>query len=113
MSRVAAALGMEIGTLKRMSQQIRSMLTSYCDDTALAIVEGLEEHGELSGLEADRRIYSEQKGTLNQRTEDLRNRVLYPERVKAVTDVVQAVTKWDTAYSALLEACGGNMALRG
>ena len=94
------------GTLSRISLQIWSILTSCCDDSALSMVDGLEEHGDLCGLESWRRIFTDQKGTLNQRVEDLRTKVLYPERVKAVGDVMESVTKWEAAYVALTDAWG-------
>ena len=73
-------------------------------------MEGVEEHGGLAGLEAWRRLHSDQRGTKDQRTEELRNLVIYPKRV-AMSDVVTAVTKWERAYSDLVELCEGNFKL--
>ena len=86
------------------AKQLQSILTTYSEDTALSVVEGMEEHGWLAGLESWRRLYSDQKGTLTQRTNTLRELVLYPERVNSMSEVVQAITRWEKAYGQLLEA---------
>ena len=88
-------VGVESQVLVRMAAQMQCILTNYCEDTALAIIDSLEEHGQLSGFEGWRRLYSEQRGTLNQRTDLLRERVLYPERTQQVADIMNAITPWE------------------
>ena len=109
--KISQVTGLDTRTVTRMARQLNSMMISYCEDTALALVEGLEEHGEIAGLEAWRRLFADQKGTLNQRTNALRDKVLHPDRVKLVSGVVQAVTQWEKSYSDLVEACKGNFKL--
>ena len=96
--------------ITKASMQIFSMLSTYTDDVSLSMVDNLENHGELAGLEAWRRLYTDQKGTLDQRFEDLRTQVLYPEKV-SVAKVSEAITQWESAYSALTEACDGTFKL--
>ena len=83
----------------------------YCEDGALEIVEGLDEHGPLNGIESWRRLFSDQKGTLSQKANSLRDSVIYPERVRLVTDVVKSLTAWEKAYTDLVEASQGNFKL--
>ena len=94
-----------------LSKQIFSVLVAHTEDAALGMVESLEEHGDINGLEAWRRLHSEQRGTLSQRTDELRNKVLYPDRVKMMSKVGQAVTQWEKDYEELLVACKGNFKL--
>ena len=89
MQKIAEKVDVDVSTLSKISQQLFSLMIAYCDDLALEIVESVEEHGELKGLESYRRLYAEQKGTLNQRAESLRTLVLYPDRVKAMQDVIK------------------------
>lgn len=109
--KLAEKMGLDRSAMMKVSKQMLSLLTAYCDETALSIVDGLEAHGELAGLEAWRRLYADQRGTLSQRTNALRDQVLYPERVKQLVDVIQAITRWERAYGDLVEACNGNFKL--
>ena len=108
---LANTLEIEPEELSKISTQIWSLLMSYCDNTALSMTEGLEDHGDLRGLESWRRLYTDQRGTLNQRVDDLRQKVLYPDRVQNCTDVVESVTKWESAYRDLTDACEGDFRL--
>merc|ERR1711884_351545 len=80
--RLARDMGVEPRKMIRVSQQMQSLMTAYCEDTALAIIDALENHGPLAGLEGWRRLYTEQRGTISQRTDSLRDKIIYPERVQ-------------------------------
>ena len=91
---LAGEMDLDVKTLERASKQLQSVLTTYCEDTALAVVDSLEDHGPLAGFETWRRLWVEQRGTLTQRTDSLRDKVVYPEKV-ALADVTQAITSWE------------------
>ena len=105
--KIADAMGVDAKTVVYLSQQLQCLLTAYCEDTALSIVDSLENHGKLAGLEAWRRLYAEQRGTLSQRTDSLREMVIYPEKVQQLTEVMGAITGWEKAYTELVDMCGG------
>ena len=46
---LADAIKVDQRTITRLSQQLICVLTAYCEDTALAVVDSLEEHGPWQG----------------------------------------------------------------
>ena len=48
---------------------------------------------------------------MSQRIDSLRDRVIYPERVAQLSEVISALTGWESAYAELVEASCGNFKL--
>ena len=109
--KIAAEIGAETQVVTKLSLQLHGLLTAHCEDTALAMVDALDDHGPLGGLEAWRRIFAEQRGTMAQRIDNLRDKVIYPERISQITDVMSAITSWEKSYSELVEMSAGNFKL--
>ena len=73
-------------------------------------MDSLEDHGPLAGLEGWRRLYAEQRGTIAQRADILRDKVINPERV-GLNDVLAGITAWEKCYAELLDVSNGNFKL--
>jgi len=61
---MTSKMSLAMSTLTQMAKQLMSILALYCSDTALSIVDALEDYGALGGLEALRRLHSDQKAHL-------------------------------------------------
>ena len=48
---------------------------------------------------------------MNQRIDSLREKVIYPERISHITDVMTAITAWESSYTELVEMSSGNFKL--
>ena len=46
-----------------------------------------------------------------QRIDNLRDKVIYPERISQVTDVMNAITAWEKSYTELVDMSAGNFKL--
>ena len=109
--RLADEIEDEPDVVMKLSRQLHGLLTSHCEETALSIVDSLDDHGALGGLEAYRRLFADQRGTVNQRIDTLREKVIYPERISSAADVMNAITGWERSYTELVEMSSGNFKL--
>ena len=63
--KIAKEVGIDEKEVTNLSQKLHGLLTAHCEETALAIVDALNDHGPLGGLEAWRRLFAEQRGTVS------------------------------------------------
>ena len=86
MERIANMAKVDQRTVTKMSQQLMSLLTAYCEDTALSVVDSLKEHGPLGGLEAWRRLVQHWDSETTGRLMDETGRLMYPGKAKSMQE---------------------------